>query len=377
VTADDGVPSIVVAAGGTGGHIYPGLAVADAIRVLAPRATVSFVGTPRGLERRLIPPAGYPLELVDMVPWRGARRAPGFAAAVLKASRQSSKVLNRLGAQAVVAMGGYPSLPTVLAARRRHIPVVIHESGAIGGRANRLAARFTPNVALSFASAAASFPGRTARVVGMPLNAEIAAFDRAALRPDARREYGVGDGQTMVLISGGSQGSATLNALAVGLGQRWRDRDDIRVVLKAGRDHAEGVNEQLTATGADRVVRSVAYLDRMITAYAAADIAVSRAGASSVAELATCGLPSILVPYPHALDDDQGHNAAVLVDAGAAALVRDADATADVVGPRIEGWIASPEVLTSMAAAAGGAGHAHAATTLARWVLDLAAYRYD
>jgi UDP-N-acetylglucosamine--N-acetylmuramyl-(pentapeptide) pyrophosphoryl-undecaprenol N-acetylglucosamine transferase len=363
--------SIVVAAGGTGGHIYPGLATADAIRSLSD-ATVTFVGTPRGLEQQLIPPAGYALELVDMVPWGGARRAPAFALATMRASRQSGKVLKRLGVDAVVAMGGYPSLPTVLAARRARIPVVIHESGATGGRANRLAARFTPNVALSFASAAASFPGRQVRVVGMPLSAEIASFDRAALRPEARAEYGMREGQTMVLINGGSQGSATLNALAVGLAARWAGRDDIRVVVKTGKQHLESVQAQLPV---DSVVRAVNYLDRMTTAYAAADVAVTRAGAGTVAELATCGLPSILVPYPFSLDDDQGHNARVLVDAGAAVLLRDPEAVADVVGPKLEEWIASPEILATMAAAANGAGHAHAATTLAQWVLDLAQSR--
>jgi UDP-N-acetylglucosamine--N-acetylmuramyl-(pentapeptide) pyrophosphoryl-undecaprenol N-acetylglucosamine transferase len=235
-----------------------------------------------------------------------------------------------------------------------------------------LAARFTPNVALSFASAAASFPRRQPRVVGMPLSAEIASFDRAALRAEARREYSVSDAQTMVLVNGGSQGSATLNALAVGLGERWRTRDDIRVVVKTGRENFDGVVAALADNGGGAVVSPVVYLDRMTTAYAAADIAITRAGAGTVAELATCGLPSILVPYPYSLDDDQGHNATVLVDAGAAVMMRDAEATADVVGVKLEAWIASPEALRAMAAAANGAGHAHAATTLAQWVLDLA-----
>lgn len=354
--------SIVVAAGGTGGHIYPGLATADAIRSLSD-ATVTFIGTPRGLEQNLIPPAGYPLELVDMVPWQGARRAPGFALATMKASRQSRAVLRRLQVDAVVAMGGYPSLPTVLAARRAGIPVVIHESGATGGRANRLASRFTPNVALSFASAAASFPGRQVRVVGMPLSKNFSEFDRAAVRGAARAQYGLRDGQTMLLVTGGSQGSVTLNNLAVGLAQRWAGRDDIKIVLKTG-------PHEVAATP---ILEPVRYLpDPMTNAYAAADIAVTRAGAGTVAELATCGLPSILVPYPFSLDDDQGHNAKVLVDAGAAVLMRDPEAVADVVGPRLEEWMASPEILRSMGAAANGAGHAHAATTLAQWVLELA-----
>ncbi|MDP1794509.1 MAG: UDP-N-acetylglucosamine--N-acetylmuramyl-(pentapeptide) pyrophosphoryl-undecaprenol N-acetylglucosamine transferase, partial [Acidimicrobiales bacterium] len=163
-----------------------------------------------------------------------------------------------------------------------------------------------------------------------------------------------------------------LNALAVGLGERWKARDDIHVLVKTGKAHFESVEAQLKNNGGDAVVTPVLYFDKMTTAYAAADVAVSRAGAGSVAELATCGLPSILVPYPFSLDDDQGHNAKVLVDVGAAVLLRDPEAVADVVGPRLEEWLASPAVLSAMAAAASGAGHAHAATALARWVLELA-----
>ncbi len=349
--------NIVVAAGGTGGHIYPGLATADALRQLAPDSVITFVGTPRGLERQLIPPRGYDLELVDMLPWRGPRRAAGFTAAVARASRQAGKALARLGADAVVGMGGYPSLPTVLAARRRRIPVVIHESGAIGGRANRLAARLTPHVALSFASAAPSFPRRTPRVVGMPLSPDNLTGDRDR----ARREFDVG--RWMVLVSGGSQGSVRLNALAVGLGERWNGRDDVRIVVKTGRDN------HLEST---RVTRAFDYLDSMGDAYAAADVVVSRAGASSVAEFATCGLPSILVPHPYTHDGDQDHNAKVLTDIGAAVMVRDAEATPDDVGPILEDWFAHPDKLTAMANAARAAGHADAAKTLAQWVLDLA-----
>jgi UDP-N-acetylglucosamine--N-acetylmuramyl-(pentapeptide) pyrophosphoryl-undecaprenol N-acetylglucosamine transferase len=342
---------IVVGAGGTGGHIYPGLAVADAIRRLVPDAEVTFIGTPRGLEQRLIPPAGYALELVDMAPWRGVRGAPGFAWATVRATAQA---LWRVRCDAVVAMGGYPSLPTVIAARLRGIPVVIHESGAIGGRANRVAARFTRNVALSFASAAASFPRRTPRVVGMPLNP-----DNITGKPDA-----FGGFHPIVFITGGSQGSVRLNDLAVGLGERWRGRSDVRVVLKTGRDHS-------VAATAD-VVEAHNYFDSMGDVYASVDVVVSRAGASTVAELATCGLPSILVPYPHALDNDQEHNAKVLTDVGAAVVVRDADATADAIGPMLEDWITHPETLAKMAASARTVGHADAATTLAEWVIDLA-----
>ncbi|MEY2419854.1 MAG: UDP-N-acetylglucosamine--N-acetylmuramyl-(pentapeptide) pyrophosphoryl-undecaprenol [Actinomycetota bacterium] len=340
--------NIVVAAGGTGGHIYPGLATANALRNLDPSVQITFIGTPRGLEQRLIPAAGFDLELVDMVPWRGARRGPEFAYAVVRSSRQAGRVLRRLRADAVVAMGGYPSLPTVMAARRRGIPVVIHESGATAGRANRLAARFTPNIAVSFASA--TFPGRSPRVTGMPLNTEnLTGNPQAYPKP-------------MVFITGGSQGSVRLNELAVGLAQRWRDTST-HIVLKTGKDNH---------VDSDGVLQAYDYLDSIGDAYASADIVVTRAGASTVAELAVWGLPSILVPYPHALDNDQDYNAAVLADVGGAVVVRDADATADVVGPVVEDLLANPDKLSAMRVGAHSVGYADAAETLAQWVLALA-----
>jgi UDP-N-acetylglucosamine--N-acetylmuramyl-(pentapeptide) pyrophosphoryl-undecaprenol N-acetylglucosamine transferase len=336
---------VVVAAGGTGGHIYPGLATANALRELDPSVSITFVGTPRGLEQKLIPPAGYALELVNMVPWRGSRYAPQFLWATARATAQ---VLRRVRADAVVAMGGYPSLPTVIGARMLRVPVVIHESGAIGGRANRLASRFTKNIALSFASAAASFPNRTPRVVGMPLFPENLTGNADAYP------------KPMVFITGGSQGSVRLNELAVDLGKRWTD---IHIVLKTGKDN------HVDSAG---TLHAYDYLESIGDAYASADVVVTRAGASTVAELAVWGLPSLLVPYPHALDNDQDYNAAVLADVGGARVVKDADATADVVGPIIEEWLAQPGKLAEMRAAARTVGHADAANALAQWVIDLA-----
>ena len=335
--------SIVVAAGGTGGHIYPGLAVADAIRDLDPSAEITFVGTPRGLEQKLI--TRYPLVLVDMLPWQGSRRIPQFVWATARATAQ---VLRRVRADAVVAMGGYPSLPTVIGARMRGVPVVIHESGATAGRANRVAARFTPNIAVSFASAL--FPRRAPRVTGMPLNAaNLTGNPEAYPKP-------------MVFITGGSQGSVRLNELAVGLAKRWNGRD-ITIVLKTGRDHP---------VESGGVLQAYDYLDSIGDAYASASIVVTRAGASTVAELAAWGLPSILVPYPYALDNDQDYNAAVLAEVGGARVVKDADATADVIGPMLEELLAQPDALAAMGAAAQTVGYKDAAQTLAQWVLDLA-----
>jgi UDP-N-acetylglucosamine--N-acetylmuramyl-(pentapeptide) pyrophosphoryl-undecaprenol N-acetylglucosamine transferase len=360
--------NVVIAAGGTGGHIFPGLALADALKRVAPDTKVTFVGTERGLEKRLIPEAGYPLRTVDMVPFTGIGKVT-LPFALVRAAFQARKLLKAEGADVAVGMGGYASIPLIVGARLARVPAIIHESGAIAGRANRVAAVLTRNVALAFDEAAHQF--KDARTVGMPLNPQIAAFDRDTLRPEARTAFGLREGVTMVLVSGGSQGSARLNEAAVGMAGRWKDRDDVRIVLKAGTAHADDVGRRLAANGGERVTELVSFFDRMDRAYAAADLMVSRAGAGTVAELAAVGLPSILVPYPYAMDDHQTVNATVLTKAGAALAVRDDEATADRLAPMVEELLDDPERLAEMARATAKVARPHAAEELAAWVLEL------
>lgn len=360
----------VIAAGGTGGHIFPGLALADAIKRVEPATDVGFVGTERGLEKTLIPRAGYPLQYVDMVPFSGSGKVK-LPFALMKAALQSRKLLKEGKADVAVGMGGYASIPLIVGARLAGVPSLIHESGAIAGRANRVAAMLTKNVALAFDEAAPVFKGK-ARTVGMPLNSQIAGFDRAALRAGARAAFGVPEGVTLLLVSGGSQGSVRLNDAAVALAGRWKDRDDVRIVLKAGTNNAETVAAALAANGGDRVTELVAFFERMENAYAAADLMLSRAGAGTVAELAAVGLPSILVPYPYAPDDHQAVNASVLTKVGAALMVRDEEATGDKLAPMIEELLDDAGKLAEMARATAKVARPHAAEELAAWVLELA-----
>jgi UDP-N-acetylglucosamine--N-acetylmuramyl-(pentapeptide) pyrophosphoryl-undecaprenol N-acetylglucosamine transferase len=365
-------PSILIAAGGTGGHIFPGLALAAAIRKREPSADVSFVGTPRGLEGRIIPDAGYALHLVDMIPFTGARRAL-VPAAFARASWQARRLLRREGAAVAVGMGGYASIPLVAGARLAGVASLVHESGAIPGRANLLAARFTSNVALAFGTAAASFPASTAtRVVGMPLSEEIEHFDRARLRPEARTAFDVPDEAGVLLVIGGSQGATTLNRAAVGLAARWRDRPDRRIVLKTGAADLAGIQADLDAAGCAHVVRAVSFFDRMDHAYAVADLALTRAGAGTVAELAATGLPAVLVPYPYAPHDHQAVNASALVEPGAALMVRNPEATADNLGPVLESLFDDSARRAAMGSAGRAVSRPHAADDLATWVLELA-----
>jgi len=367
--------SVVIGAGGTGGHIYPGLATAHAIRAARPDSQIVFVGTKRGLEGRLIPQAGYELVTVDMLPlntnlrWRLAF----FPFSIVRSTVQTLRTLRERNADVVLGMGGYPSVPAVLAAWLARVPRIIHESNATPGLANRFVSRFAPNIALAFREGGRNLPRhRDTRLVGMPISESLAAFDRDALREEARAHFNLKDGERMVLVSGGSLGAVRLSRAAADLAGRWRDRTDIRLVIKAGRDQLPAIEQQLTSNGGHAVATAVAYLDRMDLAYAAADITVCRAGSGTVAELSHVGLPAVLVPYPSAAHDHQSFNAQALVDVGAAVMIPDSDVTADRLEQVLTPILADPARLAAMAAAAHQTVHATAARDLARWVLELA-----
>jgi UDP-N-acetylglucosamine--N-acetylmuramyl-(pentapeptide) pyrophosphoryl-undecaprenol N-acetylglucosamine transferase len=366
--------SVVIGAGGTGGHIYPGLALAEALRRIDPAAVVSFVGTERGLETRLIPGAGYDLHTVDMIPFDrslGPRRYL-LPADLLRSALQVRGLLRRQGAQIAVGMGGYPSAPVILGARLAGLPGVVHESNAVPGRANRFAARLTPHVCLAFDRTREHLPpGVRARTVGMPLVGALAGLDRAALRPAARRHFGLGPGVRLVLVNGGSLGASRLTGAALELAARWSGRGDVRLLVKTGPQALDGARERLRAAGG-QVAAAVPYLDRMDLAYAAADLVVCRAGSATVAELAALGVPAVLVPYPHAPGDHQTHNARVLSDAGAALLLPDAETTGGRLAELVEPLLADPARLAAMGGAADPGSHARAADLLARRVLRLA-----
>ncbi|MEG9550775.1 UDP-N-acetylglucosamine--N-acetylmuramyl-(pentapeptide) pyrophosphoryl-undecaprenol N-acetylglucosamine transferase [Streptomyces baarnensis] len=376
--------SVVIGAGGTGGHIYPGLALAEALRRADPDAVISFIGTERGLETTLIPAAGYRLHTVDMIPFDPALGAKRFLlpAALLRSGAQARSVLRTQQAQVVVGMGGYPSAPAIVGAKLAGLPSVIHESNAVPGRANQFAARLTEHLTVAFDGSRAHLSGgERARTVGMPIAASLAALDRPALREEARRAFGTPEGARVVLFNGGSLGAARLTAAAVGLAARWRERGDVHLLIKTGPAALEETRRKLVDAGAGAdghrrgpVAQAVPYLDRMDLAYAVADLVVCRAGSATIAELATTGVPAVLVPYPHAPGDHQTHNARVLSDAGAACLVPDAETTADRLAEIVDPLLADPARLAVMGRAADPGHHARAADLLAETVIRLAGH---
>jgi UDP-N-acetylglucosamine--N-acetylmuramyl-(pentapeptide) pyrophosphoryl-undecaprenol N-acetylglucosamine transferase len=363
---------VVIGAGGTGGHIYPGLAVAAALREITDDQTdIHFFGARGRLETRLVPDAGYPLHTTDItglsgvsglsVPWRLAR-----------AAAQSARRLRELHTDVVIGMGGYPSVPAVVGAWLIGVPRLIHESNAMPGRANLFASRLTPHIAVAFDEAHARFaPGTDVRTVGMPLLPEVAAMDRAALRGEARAAFGVAGDQQLVVISGGSLGARSITRSAVELARRWRGRDDVRLVIKTGPHDLPEAQRMLAG---NPCARAVAYLDRMDLAYAAADVVVTRAGAATVSEISHLGVASILVPYPHAPGDHQRHNAESLVHKGAAIMIDDTQLSGSTLQTALESLLGNPGRRARMANAARNRGHQDAAHTVARWACQLAGY---
>ncbi|MEV6951432.1 UDP-N-acetylglucosamine--N-acetylmuramyl-(pentapeptide) pyrophosphoryl-undecaprenol N-acetylglucosamine transferase [Streptomyces sp. NPDC051183] len=373
--------SVVIGAGGTGGHIYPGLALAQALRAAVPGAVVSFIGTERGLETELIPAAGYRLHTVDMIPFDPSLGAKRYLlpAALLRSAGQARAVIRAQGAHAVVGMGGYPSAPAVLGARLAGLPAVIHESNAVPGRANQFAARLTPHMAVAFDRSRSHLSGGAqALTTGMPISAALSGLarlsgpERTALRREARRFLGVPDGRRLVVFNGGSLGALRLTGAAVALAAAWQARDDVQLLVKTGPAALPDAVAELAASGGERVARAVPYLDRMDLVYAAADLVVCRAGSATVAELAATGVPAVLVPYPHAPGDHQTHNARVLSDAGAGLLLPDSETTAERLADLVGPLLADPARLSAMAGAADPGPHARAAELLAAEVLRVA-----
>ncbi|WP_082514371.1 glycosyltransferase [Frigoribacterium sp. Leaf164] len=335
----------LLAGGGTAGHVNPLLAVADRLRRREPTATILVLGTAEGLEARLVPQRGYELLTVPRLPFprRPSRAALGFPAALKGAVDGVRRLLREHAVDVVVGFGGYASAPAYVAARREHVPLVVHEANAKPGMANVLGSFLTPHVGVVFRSTKL----RGARRVGMPLRDEIETLDRRARRQEALAEFGLDPALPTVLVTGGSSGARRLNetvarSAASIVGAGWQ-------VL-----HITGEKSDLRSTGlaGHHLLR---YCDRMDLALAAADFVVSRSGSATVSELTALGLPSVLVPYPVG-NGEQRFNATDVVEAGGALLVADADFTPEWVDRELVRLLLDRAAIADMAVRAATVG---------------------
>jgi UDP-N-acetylglucosamine--N-acetylmuramyl-(pentapeptide) pyrophosphoryl-undecaprenol N-acetylglucosamine transferase len=336
--------SVLLAGGGTAGHTSPLLATADALRDRDPDITLTCLGTERGIETRVIPQAGLPLELIPPVPLPrrptlDLARVPGR---LRSAVRSAGEVLDRIEPDVVVGFGGYVALPAYFAARRRRIPMVIHEGNAMPGLANKVGVRFTRHVATSFPDT----PLPHAVFTGMPIRRQISGLDRAKLRGEGRAEFDLDPERPTLLVTGGSQGARRINHATSGAARALADAG-IQVLHHAGRVEEAAVSPR----PGDPAYRVLPYIERMDLAYAAADLVVCRAGANTVTEVSCTGLPAVFCPLPIG-NGEQVRNARPVVEAGGALLVDDEAMTAAWIGRTVPELLADPARLEAMSRAA-------------------------
>lgn len=359
---------VIIAGGGTGGHVFPGIALARALEARGD-AEILFVGTPRGLETKAVPGAGFRVVTVSVRQVRGGgiRRAITGGAAAVFAVIGALRVIRRFRPDVVVGVGGYASVPMVLAARLTRIPTMLLEQNVIPGATNRLLGRFARVVCISFPETATSFAGTRVVCTGNPVRPEVVAVG------EEREQQAAAPGSVppTLLVVGGSAGAHRLNtqtvdALAL-LGARAQA---FHVIHQTGDADAEATRAQYGRLGIDADVQP--FFGDMALAYRAADLALCRAGATTIAELLAVGVPAILVPYPYAADDHQRRNAEAVVAAGAGVLILDRELTSERLARELGGLLRDGARLREMAAAARTMGRPRASWLVAEECAKLA-----
>lgn len=359
--------SVVLAGGGTGGHIYPLLAFADCLRRHDPDIRITCLGTSRGLENEIIPAAGYDLRHVPahQLPRTVNLDLVKTGPRMLRSMHACRAVLDEVAADVVVGFGGYVAVPGYLAAWRRKTPIVIHEVNVPPGVANKMGMRFTDRVAVGFAHQPSMVPALSgARVVGVPLRSAITSVDRTADSAAARAHFGLDPDRPTLFVYGGSQGARQINLAMAGAA---------KAITAAGCQvlHIMGArNEPVEIPdGLDAPYVTLPFLSQMELGYAAADMVLSRGGAMTVAEVTALGLPAIYVPLPYG-NGEQRRNALPVAEAGGGLIVDNADLTADWVESAVLPLLGDPARLTAMGRAAGEYGRRDGDEALRSFMLE-------
>lgn len=345
---------MLIMAGGTGGHVFPALAVAEELR--ARGIAVTWLGTQRGIESTLVQSAGFPLRFIEVVGLRGKSGLLGKVKApfgLLKALWQALGVVRSVGPQCVLGFGGFASGPGGLAARLLGLPLVIHEQNAVAGTTNRILQKLATRVLEAFPNALAK-----GEHCGNPVRREITAIEA----PQTRLSLGEGQ-RPQLLVLGGSLGALAINQILPEALALLAESDRPAVVHQCGQQHLETTRQAYQDAGVNAEV--IAFVDDMAAAYSAADFVICRAGALTVSELTAAGLGSVLIPYPHAIDDHQSANARWLVDNDAALMLQQQDLNPEALASLLEELLANTQRLMAMATAARALALPDAVSTVA------------
>jgi UDP-N-acetylglucosamine--N-acetylmuramyl-(pentapeptide) pyrophosphoryl-undecaprenol N-acetylglucosamine transferase len=347
---------LLLAGGGTGGHLFPAIALAEQLKSEEPQSEVLFVGTEKGLEARMLPELGWTLKTVEMSGWAGLGVLSRLKVLgkLTKSFSQSRKILREFNPDVVVGVGGYASVPALLAAKTLGIPYLVHEQNAWPGLANRLLGHWAKRVCLSFDEADRAFHRSATVLTGNPVRS---AMEECPNLPEEK---------ICLLVFGGSQGARAINrAVVAALPHLSEWQDKLEIVHQSGQlDYEETVRGYKEKGWPNVDVKP--FINDMSKAYANSTLIVCRAGATTLAELTACGRPAILVPYPHAAAGHQSGNAQALAAKGAAMVMEETDLTAERLAQLISGLLHDRTSLLSMAAAARGMARRGAAARLLR-----------
>jgi UDP-N-acetylglucosamine--N-acetylmuramyl-(pentapeptide) pyrophosphoryl-undecaprenol N-acetylglucosamine transferase len=363
---------VVLAGGGTGGHIYPLLAFADCLRRHEPHLRITCVGSAKGLEGELIPARGYELRQVPayQLPRSVNLDLARTPARMLRSMRAGRELLDDVEADVVVGFGGYVAVPAYLAAWRRRTPIVIHEMNVPPGVANRLGMRFTKHVAVGFPHQPTASPLlRDARVVGVPLRPSISSLDRTAERAGARAHFGLDPHLPTLFAFGASQGARSINRAMAGAAKALTSAGVQVLHVIGARNEPIEIPPDLPAPYV-----TASYLTEMQLGYAAADLVLSRGGAMTLAEVTTVGLPAVYVPLPYG-NGEQRRNALPVVQAGGGVLVDDAELTPEWIERTVIPLAGDTPRLAEMGLAASAFGRHDGDEALRAFVLEVVGAR--
>ncbi len=367
---------ILIAGGGTGGHIYPALSIAGAIKRRETSAEFLFVGTEHGMEAELVPRAGYPLKTIHLFGFerRLSLRNLKNIFWTGKSLWDVRKILRDYRPDVVIGTGGYVCGPVVWVAARSGIPTLIQEQNAFPGVTNRILSRVVDAIALGYKEAAPKFSGCKARVVvtGNPVREDLLTVNRE----DSCRHFGFRSDVQTLLVTGGSQGARSINQAALSVHRRLAQKKEFQILHITGQTDYNNIIHTLTAEkipfnepNTGRVIAP--YLHEMPQALAAADLVVSRAGAIGLAELTLRGIPAVLVPYPYASENHQEINARALERNGAAVVIRDSELNGELLSSTVQKLVSDPAILRNMGTAARTMGYPHATDEIVNIVFGL------